>query len=809
MAVMGPEPFAFPLTVLVGSIRYVFAPGRDVTVGYGQGWDIPLDGPANPSPTPHPEVVLRFAGNQWVAVDRSPNGILVDGYRVPTVNIRDGQAITIGDPQRGPRLIFHVGAPGAPPRPPAGPPPRPPGRAAPRAPHPPPPLSPLPTPPPTPLAPPPPPPPSRPGPHVPTEQATRQMRVPPPPRPPVPVPPSQLPPAPPAPPPPAPPEPEAEQPKDLGLIEQMTTRLIRDAAPAKTGSEAGGAAPPEAGKTTYRLPLKPGSRTSGLAAYRLKLDVGEHELLKDVSFTARPGTLTAVVGPSATRNSALLGLLAGIRKLTSGRISIDGHDVAAEPESMRSRIGIVGRGDRMHPQLTVERVVGYAAELRLPPDTLADHRRRVVDQVLEELQLTPHRATRIGKLSPELRRCASMAIELVTRPTVLVVDEPGAGLDEEQENHVMAVLRRQADIGCVVVVSMNTQTSLTHLDGCDQVVLLTPAGTMAFAGPPSRIESALGTADWSEAVAHVVADPDAAHRAFRARQPDLADMAPLEVAAPWQPPTEPTMQRQFRLVARRQLRLLFADRAYLLFLVTLPFALAGLTLLIPGTSGLDLPPANSRNTHQAVEILASLNFAAVLLGSALSIRDLVRERRVFRREQAVGLSASAYLAAKIVVFGVAAAILTAILTAIVLAVKGQPKHGAVLLGNADVELYVSVAATAIVSVIVGLALSALGNSLREVLLLLVPVILASLLFAGGLISLVGTWVYDQISWFVPAQWGFAASASTADLRRVDELAVNAQMWTHYVGWWMFDMILLAIFGAAWAGFARYRLRPTN
>src|SRR5271167_1174947 len=120
MAVMGPEPFAFPLTVLVGSIRYVFAPGRDVTVGYGKEWDIPLDGPANPpSPTPHPEVVLRFAGNQWVAVDRSPNGILVDGYRVPTVNIHDGQAITIGDPQRGPRLIFHVGAPVGPPaRPP-------------------------------------------------------------------------------------------------------------------------------------------------------------------------------------------------------------------------------------------------------------------------------------------------------------------------------------------------------------------------------------------------------------------------------------------------------------------------------------------------------------------------------------------------------------------------------------------------------------------------------------------------------------------------------------------------------------------
>ncbi len=783
MAVMGPESFAFPLTVLVGSIRYVFAPGRDVTVGYGKEWDIPLDGPATPpSPTPHPEVVLRFAGNQWVAVDRSPNGILVDGYRVPTVNIRDGQAVILGDPQRGPRLIFHVGAPAGPPaRPPAGPPARPPGRppgAGLRAPYPP--------PPPVPPRPPPPPP-NRPGPRVPTEQATRQMRV---------APPRVPPPVPPAQPPPAPPAPEDERPS---LIEQTTTRLTRDAAPSETGKAEG--------NTTYRLPLRPGARTSGVAAYRLRLDVDEHELLKDVSFTARPGTLTAVVGPSATRNSALLALVAGTRELSSGRITIDGHDVQAEPASMRSRIGIVGRGDRMHAQLTVNQVVGYAAELRLPPETSPVHRRRVVDQVLEELKLTPHSATRIGTLTPELRRCASMAIELVTRPTVLVVDEPGAGLDQEQENHVMAVLRRQADIGCVVVVALNAQTSLTHLDGCDQVVLLTPAGTMAFAGPPARTESAMGTADWSEVFAQVVADPDGAHRAFRARQPELADMAQPEVAAPWPPPAEPTVQRQFGLVARRQLRLLFADWIYLLFLLILPLALAGLTLLIPGTSGLDRPPAHSRNTHEAVEILASLNFAAVLLGSVLTIRDLVRERRVFRREQAVGLSTSAYLVAKIVVLGMAAAVLTAILTAVVLAFKGQPAHGAVLLGNADVELYVSVAATAIVSAIVGLALSAVGNSLREVLLLVVPVILASLLFAGGLISLVGTWVYDQISWFVPAQWGFAASASTVDLRRVDELAADAQMWTHYVGWWMFDMIVLVIFGAMWTGFARYRLRP--
>ena len=118
---------------------------------------------------------------------------------------------------------------------------------------------------------------------------------------------------------------------------------------------------------------------------------------------------------------------------------------------MRARIGIVPRDDRLHPQLTVQRALGYAAELRLPADASREHRQRVVDQVLEELELTPFRSTRISKLAPEFRRCAAMAIQLLTRPTLLLVDEPGAGLDAAQESHVMAVLRRQADIGCVVV----------------------------------------------------------------------------------------------------------------------------------------------------------------------------------------------------------------------------------------------------------------------------------------------------------------------------------------------------------------------
>jgi ABC transport system ATP-binding/permease protein len=557
---------------------------------------------------------------------------------------------------------------------------------------------------------------------------------------------------------------------------------------------------------TYRLPLESGARTIGVAAHRVGLAVDGREFLTDVSFTARPGTLTAVIGPSAARNAALLGMLAGTRKLSSGRVTVDGHDVHAEPESMRTRIGIVPRDDRLHRQLTVEQAAGYAAELRSPSDTLPDDRHGAVDQTLEELELTPYRSTRISKLPPEARRCTSLAIELITRPTLLVVDEPSAGLDAAQENHVMAVLRRQADIGCAVVVAMNSQTSLTHLNICDQVLLLTAAGTMAFAGTPLQIGSVMATSDWSKVLAQVSADPDGAHRGFSARQQAVGPTAPPEVAAPWPLPAELTANRQIRFVVGRQVRLLLATRVYFVFLVLLPLVFAALTLSIPGNSGLNKPNPASRDMHEAIEILAALNIAAVIIGAALTIHELTGERRVFRREQAVGLSTSAYVAGKIIFFSAAAAILTAIMFAIVVVGKGGPVHGAVVLQNATVELYVTVAVTAIVYAVTGLALSTLGKSLREVLPLLLPVILASVLFNGSLVQLVSKWGFQQISWFVPAQWGFAASASTVDLRRVDALAANAEMWTHYSGWWVFDMIMLIAFGVMGTGFVLYRLR---
>ncbi|ODQ99005.1 hypothetical protein BHQ20_19295 [Mycobacterium intermedium] len=778
------------MTVWVGPLHYVFHPGRDVIVGVGDECDIRLDRPGlvdqNTPPELIPDLVLRYSAAHWVAIDRSGRGLYVGRARVSTLDIADGQSITLSDPEQGPRLSFQLGAPPGPSAQPTDPPrpvPLPSLDPAAAEAHPEPP-APVPAAPTEPVAPEPA------TQHHPTEWETTPLPVPP------------------EPPPAAPPEPASTE-----LIE-VPYRPAGEEAPtppahtgagaiSDTGTDTGSAEPYP---TTSRLPLQPGARTIGISAYQLGLTVNGQALLSNITFTARPGSLVAVAGPSRGRNSALLGVLGATRALTSGVLTVDGHDAHAEPEAMRFRVGVVSGDERVHRHLTVERALEYGAELRLPADTPPDHRRRVVDQLIDELGLAPYRETRVGKLPPELRRCASLAVELLTRPSLLVVDELTAGLDPVQENHVMSVLRRQADLGCVVVVAT---PALAHVNTCDQVLVLTPTGTLAFAGPPTQLESAFGTVDWYQIFGRISADPQGAHQAFLDRQQASVWLTPPSVARPMRPPASPGVGRQLWLMLRRQARLLVAGHFFLLFLLLLTSALAALPLLVPGSSGFNRSDPSGPNPHQAIEILAALNIAAVIAGTTLTIRDIVGERLIFRREQAVGLASSAYLLAKLIVFGAVAAVQAAILTTVVIVVKGGPAYGATLLGSADVELYAAVAATTVVSAIVGLALSSLGRSLREVLPLFVPVVLASVLFAGGILPLVGKWGLDQISWLIPARWGFAASAATVDVRRVDALAIHNETWTHYAGWWVFDMGILAVLGALWAGFVLYRLRPVT
>ena len=431
------------------------------------------------------------------------------------------------------------------------------------------------------------------------------------------------------------------------------------------------------------------TRTGGLDVRRVTWTIENNKtLLDDISLAAQPGTLTAVIGPSGAGKSTFARLVAGYTQPTDGTVTFEGHNIHAEYASLRSRIGMVPQDDVVHGQLTVKQALGYAAELRLPPDTTSDDRAQVVARVLEELEMTKHLETRVDKLSGGQRKRASVALELLTGPSLLILDEPTSGLDPALDRQVMTMLRQLADAGRVVLVVTH---SLTYLDVCDQVLLLAPGGKTAFCGPPSQIGAAMGTTNWADIFSSVAGDPDAAKARYLAHTgPPPPAPAPEKPAELGDPP-QTSLFRQFSTIARRQIRLIVSDRGYFAFLALLPFIMGSLSMSVPGDVGFGVPNPLGIAPGEPGQILVLLNVGAVFMGTALTIRDLIGERAIFLREQAVGLSTSAYLLAKVCVYTVFAIVQSAIVTVIALIGKGGPTRGAAAIGSPGLELFVDVA----------------------------------------------------------------------------------------------------------------------
>jgi ABC-type multidrug transport system ATPase subunit len=566
------------------------------------------------------------------------------------------------------------------------------------------------------------------------------------------------------------------------------------------------------GTLARRTETAAATQTGGLEVHSVTWTIeGNKTLLDSISIAARPGTLTAVIGPSGAGKSTFAKLVAGYTHPTSGTVSFEGHNIHAEYASLRSRIGMVPQDDVVHGQLTVRQALMFAAELRLPPDTTKADREQVVMQVLEELEMTKHLETRVDKLSGGQRKRASVALELLTGPSLLILDEPTSGLDPALDRQVMTMLRQLADAGRVVLVVTH---SLTYLDVCDQVLLLAPGGKTAFYGPPSEIGSSMGTTNWADIFSSVAGDPEAAKQRYLAQHGPPPPPPAIEKPSDLGAPTKTSLRKQFSTIARRQMRLIISDRGYFLFLAFLPFIMGALSLSVPGDVGFGVPvPAikGGEAPNEPGQILVLLNVGAIFMGTALTIRALIGERAIFLREQAVGLSTTAYMLAKVFVFSCFALLQSGIVVAINIWGKGwgpgAVESGAVI-PNRSLELYVDVAACCVGAAMVGLALSAIAKSNEQIMPLLVIAIMSQLVFQGGMIPVTGRIVLDQMAWVTPARWGFASTASTIDLIRLvpGPLTPQDSHWKHTAGAWWFNMAMQGLICVGYLSLVRWKIR---
>jgi len=201
---------------------------------------------------------------------------------------------------------------------------------------------------------------------------------------------------------------------------------------------------------------------------------GSRALLDGITFRLLSGELCALIGPSGAGKSTLIHVLLGLNRPASGTITLGGR-----PISQAGPLGYVPQDDALHPSLTVRRELEFAAELRLP-DQKEDERRARLESLYKHIGLDRHLDTKIRKLSGGQRKRVSVAMELLTRPDLLILDEPTSGLDPGLERQSMTLFSRVARSGRIVVVATHAMESL---DLCAKLVVLV-GGHLAFFGAP-------------------------------------------------------------------------------------------------------------------------------------------------------------------------------------------------------------------------------------------------------------------------------------------------------------------------------------
>jgi putative spermidine/putrescine transport system ATP-binding protein len=233
-------------------------------------------------------------------------------------------------------------------------------------------------------------------------------------------------------------------------------------------------------------------------------EYGTARALDELSLTIRPGEFVALLGPSGCGKTTALRSLAGLEQISSGSIRIDGVDVASTPVNKRD-IGMVFQQYSLFPHMTVQQNVEFGLQMRRID---APTRKRRAIEALEMVSLDHLAARYAHQLSGGQQQRVALARALVTRPRVLLLDEPLSALDAKVRVQLREEIRRiQTELGITTVfVTHDQEEALAVADrvavmrsgeieqiGTPEELYLTPATSFVadFVGVSNRMRGVL------------------------------------------------------------------------------------------------------------------------------------------------------------------------------------------------------------------------------------------------------------------------------------------------------------------------------
>ena len=492
--------------------------------------------------------------------------------------------------------------------------------------------------------------------------------------------------------------------------------------------------------------------------------------LRDVNIVEGPGKLIGIMGASGAGKTTLMNVLAGIMKPSKGKIVINGIDIYSErdKEKIKGVIGYISQDDLLIEELSVYENLYYNAKLcfaNLDETTL---QKRVLE-VLANLGLDQHKDLTVGnvldkKISGGQRKRLNIALELIREPAVLFVDEPTSGLSSRDSENVIDLLKELSLKGKLIFVVIH-QPSSDIYKMFDKMVIMDTGGYQIFYGHPveavnyfkratNQVDSERGQCpacgnvnpeqifniidakvvdEYGEFTNKRKINPKQwfEHFTEKFKIEDVQDV----VEAPKSNLKIPTWIKQAVIFTKRDLLSKLSNKQYLLInLLEAPLLAFILSFIIRYKSAPDHSGYIFRfNDNYPVFLMMGI-IVALFMGLTVSAEEIIRDRKILKRESFLNLSWNSYLMSKLAILFSISAIQTFLFVLI--------SNWILEVREMTLSFWLVLFSVSCFANVLGLNISSAFNSAVTVYILIPLLIIPQMILSGLLVS------FDKLNEFV-------------------------------------------------------------
>ncbi len=490
--------------------------------------------------------------------------------------------------------------------------------------------------------------------------------------------------------------------------------------------------------------------------------------LQSLSIEIPHSNFVALMGPSGCGKSTLLKCLNGDNPATSGEVFIHGLSLRKNFNLIKKKIGYVPQDDIIHKELTVYKTLYYAAKLRLPDDTSNEEINNRIDKVIGDLNLDQDKekdikGIKVGDLSGGQRKRISIAVELLTEPTILFLDEPTSPLDPETIESFLTSIKRLAENGTTIIMVTHKPEDLNYVD---QVIFLGVQGHLVFKGPAQELVSSFNVDNIVE-VYSKMSDIIKVQNIYK--EPTVIGYQNHNISDIKREKPDSLMLQLYWLISR-YLSIKLNDKENLFLLLAQPIIIGGLVCLV--------------FNQFRIGVLFLITISAIWFGVSNSAKEIVGELSVYRRERMFNLNINMYVLSKWIVLSLIALIQSIAFISIIYFYFKYNTYAEF----DDVYLrpyWKSIAFMFFISFsgsLIGLLLSASLNTTEKVMTV-VPIVLMPQIMLAGVMTKINTTLVEVLSFFTLGRWGTEGFSRLQDdaspLIENDSASINHSVLTTY------------------------------